>query len=395
MKRNTLEEILTTGVDEIINKKHMEERLKRGEKLRIKYGIDPTSPDLHLGHSVVFRKLRQFQELGHKVIFLIGDFTATIGDPSGRTEARKLLTKQQIKKNMKDYVSQAAKVLDMKKVEIRYNSEWYEKRGIQFLLQLTSLFTYARVIERDDFKRRIKEDIDVSVLELLYPLLQGYDSVELKADAEIGGRDQKFNLLMGRKVQKKYGQKQQDIIMIPLLEGTDGVRKMSKSYGNYIAINDSPKEMYGKLMSIPDELIWKYLVLLTAISKKEIEELKEQKQRSLVSPIDIKIRLAKEVVSFYHGKEKAQKAEKEFKRVFVNKEVPSDISEKFIGEIDIPITKLLVITDTASSLSEARRLVEQKGIKIDNKVKEDWKEVISTKKGMIIQRGKKTFRKIK
>ncbi len=398
MKINTnskkIEELLTKGIDEIINKQHLEKRLKSGKRLRVKFGIDPTGSDLHLGHSVPFRKLKQFQDLGHKVIFLIGDFTAQIGDPTGRMEARKPLTKRQIKNNMKNYIEQAAKVLDIKKLEIRYNSEWYEKKGAAFLMELTSRFTFARVTERDDFKRRIKEDIDVSMLELIYPLLQGYDSVELKAEIEVGGRDQKFNLLMGRKVQKKYKQDQQDIITVPLLEGTDGVRKMSKSYQNYIGLTESPQKMYGKIMSIPDSLIWKYFNLLTDISLKEIENMKQKVFARSLFLRDVKIKLAKEIVKIYHSEEAAEKAAKEFERVFKEKRLPSKIPEVKIKGNKLLILDLLVKIKLASSKSEAKRLILQKGVKINGKVQENWKTIIEIKKGMIIQVGKRKFVKL-
>jgi len=250
-----IEELLSRGVDEVIDKEHLRKRLLCGRRLRVKFGIDPTGSDLHLGHVVPLRKFRHFQNLGHQVIFLIGDFTAMIGDPSGRSEARKMLTEKDIKENMKDYIRQAGKILDFKKIEVRYNSEWYNKKGAMFLFELTSAVTVARAMERDDFQKRMKDDVDVSVLELIYPLMQGYDSVALEADVELGGRDQKFNLLMGRRVQRRYGAPEQDIMTVPLLEGTDGVRKMSKTYGNYIGINENAREIYGKTMSIPDSLM--------------------------------------------------------------------------------------------------------------------------------------------
>ncbi len=395
IKTQKIEEVLSRGVDEIINKQHLEKTLKSGKKLRIKFGIDPTGSELHLGHSVPFRKLRQFQDLGHKIIFLIGDYTATIGDPSGRSEARKPLTEKQIKNNMKNYISQAGKILNIKKVEIRYNSEWYKKKGALFLLDLTSRFTIARVMERDDFKKRIKEDVDISVLEILYPLMQGYDSVELKVDVEIGGRDQKFNFLMGRKVQKRYGQPKQDIIMVPLLEGTDGVRKMSKSYNNYIGLAEDSLKMYGKIMSIPDGVMWKYFRLLTNISVKEIEDMKNKVfPLGILSPKDIKARLAREIVTMYHSKKEAEKAEKEFNKVFKEKKLPTEIPEIKINRKKINILDLLVKTKLVSSKAEAKRLIEQKGVKINNKVQKNWKAIIEIKKGLIIQKGKRKFVKI-
>jgi len=270
-----------------------------------------------------------------------------------------------------------------------------KKRAI-FLMDLTSRFTYARVIERDDFKRRLKEDIDISVLEIIYPLLQGYDSVELKADVEIGGRDQKFNLLMGRKVQKKYGQPQQDIITMPLLEGTDGIRKMSKSYKNYIGLTETPSEMYGKIMSIPDSLMWKYFKLLTDVSLEEVENIKQKVVHiRILSPREAKAKLAKEIVTMYHGERKAEKAEKEFEKVFKKKKAPTRIPEIRIKEVKLPILDLLVKTKLASSKSEAKRLIFQKGVKINGKVQDDWQTIIEIKKGLIIQVGKRKFVKLK
>ncbi len=398
MKVNTqkVKELLNRGVEEIISKSHLSKRLKSGEKLRVKFGIDPTAPDLHLGHFVLLRKLRQFQDLGHKVVFLIGDFTAKIGDPSGRMETRKPLTDKEIKEDMKDYVEQASKVLDMKKVEIRHNSEWYKKKRAMFLMDLASRFTFARVAERDDFKKRLKEGLDVGMLELIYPLLQGYDSVELKADVEVGGRDQKFNLLMGRKVQKRYGQLKQDVITTPLLEGTDGVRKMSKSYGNYISLTASPSEMFGQIMSISDNLIWKYFNLLTDIPEKQIENLKEKVlYKKKISPKEAKAQLSREVVAGFYGKKEAEKAEKEFNKVFKDKEIPEDVPEFKIKEKKIPILDLLVKTDLASSKSEAKRVIEQGGVKINGEVQKDWKKEIEIERGMIIKVGKRRFAKVK
>lgn len=399
-----IEELLSRGVQEVIEKDHLKEVLMSGKKLRVKFGIDPTSPDLHLGHFIPLRKLRQFQDMGHNVILLIGDFTATIGDPSGRTSQRKQLTKQEVKKNMKDYVKQAGKVLNLKKTEIRYNSEWYNKKGALFLMELSSKFTIARMIERDDFKKRLAEDIDISVLELTYPLLQGYDSVELKANVEIGGNDQKFNLLMGRKVQKRYGEPEQDIITLPLLEGTDGIKKMSKSYGNYIGISEKPFDMYGKIMSIADELMWKYFNLLTDIPLLEIEELKQDKQYGKISPIDIKAKLAKEIVKIFHGEKKATKAEDQFNKTIRNKELPSDIEIFQTQKINYSVLDLLCDAKLTQSKNEAKRLVEGGAVSVkpatvenleDEKKITDWRQEIKLEDGMVIQVGKRRFIKIK
>ncbi|MCJ7786955.1 tyrosine--tRNA ligase [Patescibacteria group bacterium] len=386
-----IEEVLTRGVAEIINKIHLEKRLKSGTKLRVKFGIDPTSSNLHLGHFIPLKKLRQFQNLGHQVIFLIGDFTAMIGDPSARLDKRRPLTKKEIKKNMRDYINQAAKVLNIEKVEVRYNSEWYGRKKADFLMDLSSRFTYARLIERDEFKKRIEKDIDVTMLELLYPLLQGYDSVELKSDLEIGGTDQKFNLLFARKVQKKYNLPQQDIMTLPLLIGTDGERKMSKSYGNYVKITEESSRMFGQLMSIPDILIWHYFKLLTNLSLKEIELIKDKVYKTLLTPKEAKLRLAKEIVSLLHNAKSAQKAEREFERIFKEKKLPSKIPEIKISRKSLNILDLLVKTKLASSKAEAKRLVLQKGVKIDSQIQDDWQKVIQIERGQVVQVGKRKF----
>jgi len=389
-----IEEVLTWGVEEIINKIHLKKRLKSGVKLRVKFGIDPTSPNLHLGHLIPLKKLRQFQELGHQVIFLIGDFTAMIGDPSARLGKRRPLTEKEIKKNMRDYINQAGKVLDIEKVEVHYNSEWYGRKKADFLMDLASRFTYARLIERDEFKKRIEKDIDVTMLELLYPLLQGYDSVELKSDLEIGGTDQKFNLLFARKVQKKYNFPQQDIMTLSLLIGTDGERKMSKSYGNYIKITEEPSRMFGQLMSIPDTLIWHYFKLLTNLPLKEIELIKDKVYKTLLTPKEAKLRLAGEIVTLLHNAKSAKKAEREFERVFKEKKLPTAIPGIKIKEKTLNILDLLVKTKLASSKSEAKRLILQKGVKFDGVLQENWQKNVQIKKGMVIQVGKRKFIKI-
>ena len=389
-----IKSVLTRGVAEVISRKHLERRLRSGEKLRIKFGVDPTASILHLGHSVSLRKLREFQELGHQIVFLIGDFTAMIGDPSARFALRKPLTEKEIKKNMRNYIQQTAKILDIKKIEVRYNSEWYKKKGVAFLIELTSRFTYARLIERDEFKKRMERGIDISMSELIYPLLQGYDSVELKADLEIGGTDQKFNLLMGRRVQKKYNQLQQDILTVPLLVGIDGVRKMSKSYNNYIALTEPSLGMYGKIMSIPDTMIWHYFTLLTGLSLEEIDKMKKEVSQIILNPRDAKARLAKEIVTIYHGKEAVRKAEVEFGRIFKEKKLPRKIAEVKIKEKTLNILDLLVKTKLALSKSEAKRLILQRGVKVNGKIETDWQKVVEIKKGQVVQVGKRKFIKL-
>lgn len=393
-KAEKIKELLERGVEEIIVRKSFIKKLNRREKLRVKLGIDPTSPDLHLGHYVVLKKLKQFQELGHRIIFLIGDYTGMIGDPSGQSETRPMLTKEELKKNEKDYVRQASKVLDIKKVELRHNSEWYHKKGADFIMEICSKFTFARLIERDDFQKRIKKKVDVSMLELLYPVLQGYDSVELKADVEIGGTDQRFNLLIGRKVQKRYNQSEQDIVIVPLLEGLDGVRKMSKTYNNYIAFNDPPKEMFGKVMSLPDDLIWKYYELLTDISLNKIKQMKKDVQIQKVNPRDLKVNLAKEIIKIFYPASKANQAEKEFNKVFREKKKPSQIPVCRVRGKSYQLPDLLLECHLVPSKSEARRLIEQGGVKIDDKSIKDWKGLVKIKKGMVVQVGKRRFVKI-
>lgn len=383
--------MLERGVEEIIDKVHLEERLAKGEKLRVKLGIDPTAKELHLGHTVALRKLRQFQDAGHKAIFIIGDFTATIGDPSGRSQLRPTLTPEQIKENMGNYLAEAGKVINIKKSEIRYNSEWYKKKSMGFLMELTSKFTVARVLERDDFQKRLKGDQDVGLLEILYSILQGYDSFEVKADVELGGTDQKFNLLMGRKVQKRFGQTEQDIITVPLIEGLDGVKKMSKSLGNYIGLSEKATDMFGKVMSIPDELIVKYFTLLTDVSQEDIEQLKKDHLNPSLaetSPKEWKQRLAFELVRMYHGEKEATKARDEWDKVFSKGELPSNIEEVDGG-------KLIDVIEVSSSVSstQAKRLVDQGAVSVNGEIIKEWNREVGS--GDIIQIGPKTFVKVK
>lgn len=382
-----IQEVLSRGVQEIIEKESLLQKLQSGKQLRVKFGIDPTAPDLHLGHTVVLRKLKQFQELGHKVIFLIGDFTATIGDPSGRMSQRQQLSEKEVKKNMKNYIKQASKILDIKKAEIRYNSEWYKKKGALFLMELSSKITYARVMERDDFQKRIKENSDINMLELLYPILQGYDSVELECNVELGGADQKFNLLMGRKIQKKYDLPEQDIVTVPLLEGIDGVKKMSKSLGNYIGLHESPQDIYGKIMAIPDSLIFKYVELLTDVS---IEGVKH-----MPNPRDQKALLAQEIVKMYHGEEASMEAAENFDKIFRRHETPADIEIFETNKITYPVLDLLFDAKLAESKNDAKRVVEGGGVEIDNEKVTDWKKEVELKDDMIIKFGKRKFVKIK
>ncbi len=381
------EELLTRAVDEIISKKNLEKKLNSGRKLRVKFGIDPTSPDIHLGHSVALRKLKAFQSLGHTAVLVIGDFTAVIGDPSGRGESRKFLSRAEVKANMKRYLLQAGKIVDLKKTEVRYNSEWYDKGGSELLCEIASGVSLKQILEREDFKKRMDSDRELNLLEVLYPVLQGYDSVRLKADIEIGGADQKLNLLMGRKMQRRYGNPEQDILMTFLIEGTDGKRKMSKSFGNYISLEDSPENMFGKLMSIPDGLIIKYFTSLTDESMEKIGKIEQQMRTGSVNPRDAKMELGERVVGLYHGAKKAKEAADWFRAVFSKKDMA--------GLRGIPVKKdallkeVLVEKGFAGSNSEAVRLIEAGGVELDGKKIKD--RAYKFKSGGILRVGKKIF----
>lgn len=388
-----IDEILTRGVEEIIVKEELEKKLKSGKKLRIKFGIDPTSPDLHLGHTVLLRKLKQFQDLGHQIVLIIGDYTATIGDPSARKEARKILSLEEVAENAKTYLDQVGKILDIDKTEIHKNSEWYDTKDTFFLFELSSKVSVQHVMKRDDFQKRLKQEQDISMLETIYPLLQGYDSVCVNADLELGGTDQKFNLLMGRKIQRAYNQPEQDIMTLWLLEGLDGVNKMSKSMGNYIGISEEPKNMYGKVMSIPDSLIVKYFRLLTNVENKDVDTISNEIKNG-ENPRNFKAQLAKNIVELYHGQAKAEEAEAEFVNVFSNRELPTDIQEVKISADKMNIVDIIVEAKLAPSKSEARRLVEQGGVSIDSEKIIDANTVIDIKNEMILKVGKLKFAKI-
>ena len=377
-------EKIKRGVNEIIALEELEKRLASGKKLRVKLGVDPTAPDLHLGHTVIINKLKTFQDLGHQVVFLIGDFTARIGDPSGRSEARPMMSDEQIAVNIKTYTEQVFKILDESKTEIVYNSKWLNELGIKGLLDLAARNTVAQMLVRDDFEKRYKEDKPISIVEFMYPLLQAYDSVALKADIELGGNDQKFNLLLGRDMQRDYGQDAQVVITMPLLEGTDGVKKMSKSYNNYIALNDSPADMFGKIMSISDELMFKYFELLTHKDLKEVKAM---------HPKEAKMSLAQELTERYHGREAAIAAREGFDKVFAKKDIPDEVEEYVLKVPAIKLSDLLAESGMAASKNEARRLIEQGGIKIDS-VKVNTDSEIKPEKEFILQAGKRKFKKI-
>lgn len=398
--KKKIDELLTRGVAEVIERDHLQGRLQNGEKLRVKFGIDPTGPILHLGHSVALRVLRRFQELGHTVIFLVGDFTARIGDPTGRIESRPRLNDQEIRKNMKTYAAQAGKILDMSRVEVRYNNEWFGKMHAMEMFTLFGRVTYGQVIARRDFKKRLAEDEDFTFSEFMYPVYQGYDSVALNADVEVGGTDQKFNMLMGRRIQKRYGQTPQDVVTVSLLEGLDGVKKMSKSEDNYIGLAETPESTYGKIMTIPDALILRYFELCSTVALSEIEKMRTAIQQG-ANPRDAKMRLAREIVALLHGPDKAQQAEENFVKLFQRREKPEIVKEVKIRSDRSQMKRLnicdaLVFVTLASSKSEARRLVEQKGVKVDGKIVDDPGAMISIiKSGVLIQKGKRHFVRVR
>ncbi len=381
--QNKINTLLERGVEEIIDKNHLLQDLNFGKKLRIKFGIDPTRPDIHLGHTVALRKLNQFQKLGHKAVLIIGDFTAQIGDPSGQSAERKSLSEKEIKNNLKGYLNQAAKVIDIKKTEIYYNSEWFKKDGLKVMLTMARAATFQQVIKRDDFQKRLEANRDISILEILYPLLQGYDSVRVGADVEIGGTDQKFNLLMGRRVQRYFSRPEQDIVMVPILEGTDGVRKMSKSYGNYIGLEEEPEMIFGKLMSIPDGLIEKYFTLLT-----------DSAPEKSVSPYENKKLLAWTIVSMYHGKKTADKAKENFIKTFSQKETPEEVRPAKLAKHDLSAVDLVIGLKMAKSKNEAKRLIEQGGLKIEDQAIKDPLRILNLSGGEIVKIGKYHFFKI-
>lgn len=386
-----INEILNRGVVEVHVKKELEKKLKSGKKLRIKFGIDPTGSDLHIGHAVVLKKLKHFQDAGHQVILLIGDYTAKIGDPTGRTETRKMLSDEQIKENMKHYTDQAGLVLDLDKVEVRYNSEWLAKLEMAELLKLTSIKTVAQILHRSDFKKRMKEDVDISLSEFLYPIMQGYDSVELKADVELGGTEQTFNMLVGRDLQKYYDQPQQDVITVPILEGLDGIQKMSKSYDNYIGLTDTPQEMFGKMMSVPDNLITKFLELATEVSIDEIKKI-EKAIKDGENPMQYKKLAAKEIIKIYHDEAAADMAEEQFTKVFSENKLPDEMPE-IEAETAVNLVDIMVNNDLAKSKSEAKRLLTQNAISLnDAKVSEEEAKLNSGEN--VLQVGKRRFLKI-
>lgn len=378
--------------DELVAK--LEKSAKESKPLNIKLGCDPTRPDLHIGHSVVLRKLAHFQQCGHQAILIIGDFTTLIGDPSGRNSTRPALSMEEIKENAKSYFAQASKILDKSKTKIVYNNDWLGKMKFEDIVRLASKYTVARMLERDDFTNRYKKGVPISMHEILYPLAQAMDSVVVKSDVELGGTDQKFNLLVGRDIQREYGDEPQVVLTMPLLVGTDGKEKMSKSYDNYIGISESPSSIYGKTLSIPDELIYEYFVLATDVPDTELNEIKKELDDPNHNPRDSKRRLARKITAMYHSDEAAKTAEEEFDKVFKDKGLPDDLPEYSPAKKEVGLLELMVELKFASSNGEARRLVQQGGVNLDGDKIDDFKHVVKFDREKILKVGKRKFIKL-
>lgn len=392
---------LRKGTTEIIREDELRSKLEKsaetGKPLRVKLGADPTAPDIHLGHTVVIRKLRAFQELGHTAIFLIGDFTGLIGDPSGKSATRPQLTREEINANAETYKRQIFKLLDPEKTEIRFNSEWMDKLGADGFIRLASHVTVKQILERDDFAKRIHDEKPVALHELLYPLTQAYDSVALEADVELGGTDQKFNLLLGRNLQREYEQEAQVAVITPLLEGTDGVQKMSKSLGNYIGIDEPPSEIFGKVMSISDDLMWRYYELLTDLTVEQVAALRSAARNGERNPRDSKAELAKSIIADFHSKDEATRAEEEFNRIFRGKQTPDEVEEISLEAGQWKLPRLLVDSGLAPSVAEARRLIEQGGVSLDGQkyLRHDHEISVGTGSALLIQVGKRKFLRVR
>lgn len=393
MKENL--NLIKRGIDELISEDELIAKLKSKKQLIVKAGFDPTAPDLHLGHTVLLNKLRHFQQLGHQIVFLIGDFTGMIGDPSGKNKTRPALHQEEINENAKSYKKQVFKILDPKLTDVRFNSEWSNKLGAEGIIKLASQYNLARMLERDDFNKRYKSNQTIALHEFLYPLIQANDSIALEADIELGGTDQKFNLLVGRELQRANGQEPQVVITVPILEGLDGVNKMSKSLDNYVGIDESPNEMFGKIMSISDELMWRWFELLSFRSIDEIKALKADQARGK-NPRDIKIDLAKELIARFHDEQSANLAEENFINQFQKKNIPDNIEEisfSMSGD-SMPLANLLKECGMTSSTSEAMRMIEQGAVRIDEKKIIDTKHIVSSNTSAIYQVGKRKFKKI-
>lgn len=396
MKKSILSdlEIIKRGSHELLVETELESKLISGNPLRVKAGFDPTAPDLHLGHTVLLNKLRQLQDMGHHILFLIGDFTGMIGDPSGKNSTRPPLTREQVAENAQSYTTQVFKILKQEQTEVVFNSTWMDKLNAADLIKLAATHTVARMLERDDFDKRYRNNQPIAIHEFLYPLIQGYDSVALKADLELGGTDQKFNLLMGRELQRYFGQPQQCILMMPLLEGLDGVNKMSKSLNNYVGITESPKEIFGKLMSVSDQLMWRYLELLSFESLQTIRTWREEVENGR-NPRDIKVKLAQEIVARFHSQQAAEEALADFEARFRHGALPDEIPEKIIPTTDgeIPLVQLLKQAGLTASTSEALRMIEQGAVKLDGEKVEDKSTKIKQGESVVIQVGKRKFAK--
>ncbi|MGL5006135.1 MAG: tyrosine--tRNA ligase [Plesiomonas sp.] len=388
--------VIKRGVDDLLPEDELIAKLKEGRPLRVKLGADPTAPDIHLGHTVILTKLRQFQELGHEVIFLIGDFTGMVGDPSGKNTTRPPLTKEQVLANAETYKEQVFKILDPEKTRIEFNSSWLGEMGAEGMIRLAARQTVARMLERDDFKTRFRDNQSIAIHEFMYPLLQGYDSVALNADVELGGTDQRFNLLMGRELQKDYGQKPQIVITMPLLVGLDGEKKMSKSAHNYIGVSEAPSEMFGKVMSISDELMWDWYVLLSFRPLAEIEDFKARVAAGTLNPRDVKVWLAKEIIARFHSQADADAAEQEFINRFQKGAMPEDMPELTLeaGSEGIAIANLLKEAELVASTSEALRMIKQGGVKIDGEKVDDAKLTLSAGNTAVYQVGKRKFARV-
>lgn len=388
--------VIKRGVEDLLPEDELIAKLKEGRPLRVKLGADPTAPDIHLGHTVILTKLRQFQDLGHEVIFLIGDFTGMVGDPSGKNTTRPPLTKEQVMANAETYKEQVFKVLDPAKTRIEFNSSWLGDMGAEGMIRLASRQTVARMLERDDFKKRFHDHQSIAIHEFMYPLLQGYDSVALEADVELGGTDQRFNLLMGRELQKEYGQKPQIVITMPLLVGLDGEKKMSKSAHNYIGISEAPSEMFGKVMSISDDLMWDWYVLLSFRPLAEIDEFKARVADGSLNPRDVKVWLAKEIIARFHSQADADAAEQEFINRFQKGAMPDEMPELTLeaGSEGIAIANLLKDADLVASTSEALRMIKQGGVKIDGEKVDDAKLMLSAGNTAVYQVGKRKFARV-
>lgn len=387
--------IIGKGAEEIINIADLKAKLHRGQQLTVKLGLDPTAPDIHLGHTVVLRKIRQFQDLGHKAVIIIGDSTGMIGDPTGKSKTRVQLSRAEVLANAETYARQIFKVLDKDKTEVRFNSEWLSQLNFTEVIALLAKTTVARMLEREDFKRRFAAQESIGLHEFMYPLMQGYDSVALNSDVELGGTEQRYNILMGRTLQAAYGQEAQVAVFMPILEGTDGIEKMSKSLGNYIGIDEQPEEIFGKIMSLSDEMITRYFELVTDIHPDELAEIKEALSAGTVNPRDIKMKLAREITALYHGENLAQQAQEQFRAVFQRRELPRDIpafplTADLQGPEGIDLSKLLWAAGLCSSTSEGRRLLKQGAVKLNGTRVENL-FITGLKSGDIIQAGKRRF----